>query len=558
MSDLEDHDQPCRHRPACSGCPLFEQPLEAQEQRKREVVRRALDAYPRLEDVEIAAFRQAPESLFYRNRARMVATDSPVPSEKLGFYQSGSREVLPIERCVVHHPDAESLIDVIRTELPKHHALDRFTRFVDVRTTAGFGAEHEAAIVTFVGSDEAVSLGRVEDAAAEMAKLLEDAVEHDVSTHLNISDALEDAVLSGRQRLVRGEDAIDYELDSHTFRVPPRAFFQMNCEQLVAAHDRMREELSGRESVLVDLYCGVGVHGIALAESRTRIVGFDASDEAVGVARLNAAFAGHDHDYLAASDADVAGWIVDRVGTDPAVVVTNPARGGMGADLVYALEDVDADRILYLSCEPRTLARDADRMIAAGYDCVALEAFDFLPRTEQIEVLAVFQPSEDGSEFAYERAHRPIDGRTFSVGVSGPLLDSDDLEGPVESEWIALVKGQTPGHGFLPQIGEAQQTRIQIDKLRNVGDNCVIRLQSSLLDDRQIRERLRRWRHPVIGDPEFGDRQANHLAERDEYLDRMALHCVRASIGEREYHAPVPGAFLALMRLPRHVLDNSK
>ncbi|MGM0558535.1 MAG: hypothetical protein ACQEVA_19270, partial [Myxococcota bacterium] len=66
---------------------------------------------------------------------------------------------------------------------------------------------------------------------------------------------------------------------------------------------------------------------------------------------------------------------------------------------------------------------------------------------------------------------------------------------------------------------------------------------------------LRRWHHPVIGDSDFGDRQANHVAEREDYLDRIALHCVRANIGNRQHFAPVPGSFLALMRLPRRVLE---
>jgi 23S rRNA (uracil1939-C5)-methyltransferase len=557
MSDLENHAQPCRHRPECSGCPLFEKSEDAQIERKREIIRRALDAYPSLSALTIRAFHAAPESLFYRNRARMVATDSPVPSEKLGFYQAGSREILPIERCVVHHPDAESVVDVIRTQLPTHTELDAFTRFIDVRTTAGFGADQEAAIVTFGGAQDGVSMGRVHEQVAELAETVASAVDHEVSTHLNISDAREDAVLAGRQKLVRGEDAIDYDVSGHRFRVPPTAFFQMNCDQLEAAHRRMRDELSGRESVLVDLYSGVGVHGIALAESRTRIVGFDSSDEAVGVARLNAAFAELEHEYLAASDDAVADWILNQVGDDDALVVTNPARAGMGHEVLYALEDIRADRILYLSCEPRTLARDADRLGAIGYECAALEAFDFLPRTEQVELLAIFQPADAPRPSRYERAHRPKDERTFSEGVSGPTLDADSLEGGIETEWVALVKGQTPGHGFLPQVGSAQQSRVQIDKLRNVGENCVIRLTASKLDDRQIRERLRRWNHPVIGDPEFGDRQANHVAEREDYLDRIALHCVRASVGDTQYFAPVPGGFLALMRLPRAVLENT-
>ncbi|MGM0559358.1 MAG: class I SAM-dependent RNA methyltransferase, partial [Myxococcota bacterium] len=385
MSDLENHAQPCRHRPACSGCPLFERSEEDQLERKREIIARAFDAFPTLSEIDVSAFHAAPESLFYRNRARMVVTDSPVPSEKLGFYQAGSREVLPIERCVVHHPDAEAVVDVIRTELPAHGELDRFSRFVDVRTTAGFGADGEAAIVTFVGSEEAVSMGRVEEQAAELAETIASAVDHAVHTHINVSDALEDAVLAGRQRLVRGEDAIDYEISGQRFRVPPTAFFQMNCAQLEAAHERMQGELSGQESVLVDLYSGVGVHGIALADSRTRVVGFDSSDEAVGVARLNAAFADLEHEYLAASDEGVAKWLLDQVGDDDAVVVTNPARAGMGHEVLYALDDMNADRILYLSCEPQTLARDADRLGAIGYECATLEAYDFLPRTEQVE-----------------------------------------------------------------------------------------------------------------------------------------------------------------------------
>lgn len=515
---------------------------------------RAFRAYPTLCELEADVVHQAPESLYYRNRARMVCTDAAAPSDKLGFYQAGSREVLPIERCVVHHPAVENALDVVRSELIELRALDAFTRFVDVRATAGFGADSEATIVTCAGSKQGAALDEVAAEAAELADRLTQAHLGTTHVHLNVADSTADAILSGRQVVVRGRDTLSVRLDHAVIEIPPDAFFQLNPAQLSAAHARMRVLAGGDRRVVLDLYCGVGVHGIALAARGGRVIGFDASEDAVAAARLNAARAHLHHDYLAARDEAAVGWLSARVADTAPIAVANPARAGLAPSLLYALPRLHVAQLLYLSCEPQTLARDADRLAAVGYHCTHLELFDFLPRTEQVEALARFEPSERQTRNGHERAHHPADGRRFSTGVSGPRF-AGSPGGVQRATWIALVRGRVPGHGFLPQSSGEHQARVQVDKLRNVGPNSAVRLQGPVLDDRSIRERLRAWGHPVIGDPEFGNRRANHLARRDEYLDRIALHCVKIRGGDGSSSAPVPGSFCGLMRLPRGVLE---
>lgn len=546
----------------CPSCPLQDMSYDDQLAHKRDRLMRALGAYPRLADIEVAEVRAAPNQRGYRNRARMlVIDDAQQPQGLLGFYEEGSRRVVPVEHCEAHHPQLEAVLDGLRPLLFAYAAVRDFARFVDVRCTAGHGAGQEAAIITFAGelAGEADEQTLVEQARVLHTQLAQRLDELRLSVHLNVAERSNQAILAGEQRVVAGDAWLEFSISDRPFRVPPTAFFQVNLDQIEAVHRRMDELAGGwkaRGDKLVDLYCGVGVHGIALAGEHEELLGTDAAADAIDWAEKNARRADIHAYFLAADDVDAVGWLADQLDDAPYDLITNPARAGMSHQAVALGARTQPVGLLYLSCEPRTLARDLDRLIDHGFEVAAIEPFDFMPQTDQVETLVSLVPAEP-TELARERAYQPADPaqRRFAPGVSGPR----GLEEPVdESVWVALVAGETPKHGFLPKArGFDDQPRVEVDRLRKVEGNSVLRLRFSALDDDQLRQRLRAWEHPVVGDPEYGDRQVNHLAAHHSYLDRMALHCVAARVGESWHRAAVPGAFMGLMRLPRKVLETT-
>ncbi len=581
----------------CPSCPLREIPYDEQLSRKAARLERALGAYPRLAGLPVAAVAPSARQLGYRNRARMVVRSPAAdPAVLLGFYEEGSRKVVPVAHCQAHHPQLERVLGALRPLLFGDAVLRGFARFVDVRCTAGWGAGGEAAIVTLAGEldaegDDEVLVERAHALHAALAAHTDDLR---VGVHLNIARRADQSVLSGEQRRVAGDAELTFDLDGRRLGVPPQAFFQVNVDQLVAVHRRMRELGASALDRVVDLYCGVGVHGIALVPDDGELFGTDVSQAAIGWASENAQRAGLDAHFSAAPDADAVDWLAENLLGDPGehgesarafALVSNPARAGMSPQTVAFVGRARPRTVLYLSCEPRTLARDLDRLVDRGFRVCSIEPFDFMPQTEQVETLVALAydgaeavapnegeqraapeavvPNEDERRAigatpsaASERAYRPqnIDQRRFSPGVSGPAGLPDGVD---ETVWVALVVGETPKHGFLPKAnGLADQQRVEIERLRKVEGNSVVRIRAATLDDDRIRQRLRAWNHPALGDPDYGDRHANYLAARHAFLDRIALHCVAARVGEAWRTAPVPGAFLGLMRLPRKVLED--
>lgn len=575
----------------CPSCPLQETPYDAQLLAKKARVERAMAAHPRLSAVRVPELLASARQSGYRNRARMVVDPSAANAEALlGFYQEQGREIVAVHSCAAHHPQVEAALKALRPLLFADATLRAFTRFVDVRCTAGRPARgaREAAIITLAGqAAEAAEIQAIEAHAGALLSELGGSLDGlNVALHLNISADPNQAVLSGEQRVVGGESCLRIGLklaqaDPCELRVSPSAFFQVNHEQLEAVYPKIRPWLR-TDGVLVDLYCGVGTHAIALAQLAagatpqgaasgeagfSDILGFDISESAIEQARINAEEAGLRAQFLAADDQHASAWIQARLSAlspESAVsVITNPARAGMSAEAIATAAEIGAERVFYLSCEPETLARDLDRFGDHGFELERLETFDFMPQTEHVETLAVLRCVPNlAAQPAYERAYHPTGRRRFSRGVSGPSALPVQVE---QAVWIALVAGSVPAQGFLPfdrskkaraaQKNGQAQAPIRVERLRKVEGNSVVRVHAQTLDDTELRRRFRAWKHPIIGDPDFGERGANHLAKRHSHLDRIALHCVGARAGQAWQRAPIPGQFLAMMRLPRTVLD---
>ena len=192
--------------------------------------------------------------------------------------------------------------------------------------------------------------------------------------------------------MVKGAARLEEELSGLRFRISPDAFFQTNTEMAERLYGAAVElaGLSGRERVL-DLFCGIGTIALVLALDAGEVWGVEIVEEAVADAIENARLNGVDNASFFAGDVRLAMRpLLERSG-QPDVVVVDPPRAGLSQKVVRRVLEAEADRIVYVSCNPTTLAPNARQMVDAGYALKTVRPVDMFPQTPHIESVALFE-----------------------------------------------------------------------------------------------------------------------------------------------------------------------
>jgi 23S rRNA (uracil1939-C5)-methyltransferase len=379
----------CPHAPACVGCALIGTPYTRQLALKRERVVAALGAHARLAGVAVGAVTGSPRVFGYRNQAKLVVRRTR-HGLLFGVYRPGTHQVVDISRCAVHDPRITRVLAGVRqaVESTGTPAYDErsgsgWLRYVVVRTAAW---THSAQVILVVRdrawSGEAALLGRVRRVPSVR------------SVVLNLNRSAGNVILGERFVGVTREQALRERIGGLTLTSRAGAFLQANVgvarrvyERVVALADPQPDTLA------VDLYCGVGAISFYLAGRAQRVFGVEESPQAIVDAKMNIRLNGyHNVRFLGAPAAAGMAQLGETLpGID--LVTLNPPRKGADEATRLAIARVAPRRIVYVSCEPTTLARDLDWFAARGWRAVRVDPFDMLPQTEHVECVALLDRS---------------------------------------------------------------------------------------------------------------------------------------------------------------------
>ena len=372
----------CPLQPRCGGCPWMI--LEEGEQRawKSRLLRDALQRIGRLEGVEPEAILPAPQPFAYRNRVEFTvkATGSGV---LVGLHAGGSESrIVDVDRCPVQHETANRILAGVRTFLrrpgaPPPDAYDR--------------REPHRLIIRRSGlTGEALVVLRETSKPFPEAKAL---AEFLFERHREIAGVVRLRAAAGRRgggRVlpVLGRDWIEERVGQTTFRLPAVSFIQVSTEMATALSELVIDcagAVDGGE--VFDLYGGVGVYGLALARRGASVTICEADGDAVRCARR----AARDHGLapVRVVRASVADFLREAAGEDrrPRVVIANPPRTGMGAEVSGAIAELGPERLVLVSCDPATLARDTRTLVDRGYAVRRAIPVDLFPQTAHVEAL---------------------------------------------------------------------------------------------------------------------------------------------------------------------------
>jgi 23S rRNA (uracil1939-C5)-methyltransferase len=334
---------------SCGGCQWQHIDTAAQMRFKADIVREQLERIGRIERASVRETIPSPDAWAYRNHARFGVT----AEGQAGFQAARSNRIVPIGEChIVRPPIAEWL----RASRQAHSGAD----WIDVRTSGD--------------GDVTVWEGRL---ASNLQPF-------------GCAHALSAAARRGRARRGRPPSS-SYLIKGAAFQVSAASFFQVNTSLIETLVDLVLGgiRLSGGETVL-DAYCGVGLFSRFLAPIAGRVIGIESSASAVADARENLSM--FDNVELREGLVESA---LPGVGDRLDAVVVDPPRAGCAPKVIEAIIRRQVKRLVYVSCDPSTLARDARRLIDGGYELIDVQPLDMFPHTYHIECVARFERAGD-------------------------------------------------------------------------------------------------------------------------------------------------------------------
>ena len=374
----------CEVAKLCGGCDFWHMDYEEETRLKAERVRTCLNrmAGEQLEEVPILA---APDCHGYRNKAQY-----PVSSKKgrvyAGFFRAGTHDVVENSRCRILPPETDRVKDAVIDYANQYRvtAYDEINhkgllRHIYVRR----GAVSGQILVCLVVNGEQIP--HVPELIGRLKK-----IEGFTTLVLSVNTKKGNAVLGEKFITLYGPGFIEDTLCGLQFRLSPRSFYQVNHHQAQRLYQAAIEQAAiTRDDLVLDLYCGVGTITLAMAGSAGKVIGVEVIEQAVADARDNARRNGIHNAEFFCGDAGQAALELEKQGIRPDVITVDPPRKGLNADTIEAIDRMAPRRLVYVSCDPATLARDVALLKERGFRLISAQAADLFPRCAHVETVAL-------------------------------------------------------------------------------------------------------------------------------------------------------------------------
>ena len=373
----------CPAFPECGGCQCLHLTASCENELKRQTVINAFKHIGGLTDVaeKVRPTIGMERPCRYRNKAQLKVSDAGI-----GFYQKGSHAVVPIDDCMNQKRPLGPVMEVCQKWMTtlKLTPYDEKSRRGDVR---GFllrtNRQGDAMVVPVVShelsSEQKRQTVQIFENLPQLKSLL-----------LNIHTKPNNRVLGAKTELLAGKAFIEETLCGYTFNISPQSFFQVNTVQAERLYEKAKvyAALTGKET-LWDLYCGTGTIGICMAKDAGQVLGVEIVPEAVADAHKNS-MRNHVQNisFICGKAEDVMPEQI-RQGSRADVAVVDPPRKGCARTLLDSLVACRIPKIVYVSCDPATLARDVGILTKAGYELIEATPVNMFPGTGHVETVAL-------------------------------------------------------------------------------------------------------------------------------------------------------------------------
>ena len=454
----------CPYFPRCGGCTYrhirYEEELRLKKQRVQDNLSRIGGS-----DVTVEEILGAQDTLRYRNKAQYpVSKDGAV-----GFYRARTHEVIECEHCLLVKPEADAAAEALREYMQSCRVAG-----YDEKTGRGLvrhlyirsNAAGESLVCVLVNGDKLPKEDR-------LVTLLRDACPKCTGIVLGTNTKKGNVILGDRYRTLWGSDRLEDTLCGKTFRLSVPSFYQVNRVQAERLYAKAIEfaGLTGQETVL-DLYCGAGTITLALSDHAKKVLGAEIVPEAIDDARENAARNGVKNAEFFCGDASDVAKKLARENLRPDVITVDPPRKGLAADVVESIAEMQPQRVVYVSCDSATMARDVKRLADLGYTAQRACAVDMFPRADHVETVVLLSKGEvDSKKIRVEFSLEDMDMSEFQDGATYTQIKDYVLEHSglkVSNLYISQIKrkcGIGVGKNYnLPKSEDSRQPQCPPEK----------------------------------------------------------------------------------------------
>jgi 23S rRNA (uracil1939-C5)-methyltransferase len=376
---------PCPYSARCGGCSRVHIPYGEQLKMKQAAMEKLLSGICPVEPI-----LGMSNPWHYRSKVHaVIGTDFKTKRPISGVYQRGTHRVVPVQGCLIEDERADRIIQTIvgmitryKLRIYNENTHRGFLRHVLVRT----GHVTGQMLVVLVATAAEFPGGK-----AFVAELIEKHPEI-TSVVLNVNQKETSMVLGTKDIILHGTGYMEDELCGKRFRISPQSFYQVNLRQTEVLYRTAIEYagLTGGETLL-DAYCGTGTIGLCASDHVKRLIGVELNADAVRDAKENARINGVQNARFFCDDAGRFMVKMARDGQPLDVLIMDPPRAGSDEKFLSSVLTLKPRTVVYVSCNPETLARDAAYLVKGGYTAVKAVPVDMFPCTEHCECVMLFQ-----------------------------------------------------------------------------------------------------------------------------------------------------------------------
>lgn len=453
----------------CGGCPMLGLDYAEQLKQKEAAVRKLVGKYG-----PVAPIRGAENPCHYRNK--VISTFAAGPGGKLvsGIYAAGTHKVLPVESCLLQDEVLDKTMQAVR-------AAANVCRYQPYDEDKGTGLVRHCLLRRGVATGQVmvvlVTAQPVLPGAKNFVKaLLAETAQRGVTVTTvvqNVNSRKTSVVLGEAEKVLYGKGFILDTLCGKTYAISPRSFYQVNPAQTAVLYGLAVEaaKLTGKEVVL-DAYCGIGTIGLTAADHAKQVVGVELNRDAVQDAIGNARHNGVKNARFFAADA--TRWISEAAaaGEKADVIFMDPPREGSTPEFLASVARMAPKRVVYVSCNPVTLARDLVTLTKLGYKAEGFTPVDMFPHTEHVETVVLLSKGEvDSKKIRVEFSLEDMDMSEFQDGATYTQIKDYVLEHSglkVSNLYISQIKrkcGIEVGKNYnLPKSEDSRQPQCPPEK----------------------------------------------------------------------------------------------